>query len=97
MARTRDREERTMSYEFQGISYSTVEDALAAVATAWIYGGRERPYPETLDEAPEDLAANCIEEWHLGELLAEWCECAAALADAMEIVIEAARAETGAP
>lgn len=86
-----------MSYEFQGTSYSTVEDALAAVATAWIYGWRERPYPETLDETPEDLALECIEEWHLGELLAEWCECAAALADAMEIVIEAARAETAAP
>jgi hypothetical protein len=86
-----------MSYEFQGISYSTVEDALAAIATAWIHGGMARPYAEALDEAPEDLAAECIEGWGLGELLAKWGADAEALADAMEIVIEAARAETGAP
>jgi hypothetical protein len=86
-----------MGYTFQGISYSTGETALRAIASAWIHGGMARPYTEALDEAPEDLAADCIEEWHLGELLAEWGECAAAVADAMEIVIEAARAETGAP
>jgi hypothetical protein len=42
------------------------------------------------------LAAECIEEWNLGDLLAEWGADVEALADAMEIVIEATRAETGA-
>jgi hypothetical protein len=79
-------------YEFQGTSYSTVEDALVAVATAWIYGGMERPYPETLDEAPEHLAAECIEGWGLADLLAEWGAGQADLADAMASIIRIARA-----
>jgi hypothetical protein len=81
-----------MSYEFTGISYNAVEDALVAVAGAWI-----GDIQEALGKEPEDLAAECIEEWDLQDLLADWGADAAALADAMEIVIEAARAETGAP
>jgi hypothetical protein len=82
-----------MSYQFEGTSYSTVEGALVAVATAWIYGGRERPYPETLATAPAALVAECVESWGLADLLAEWGADAADLADAMASVLAAARAE----
>jgi hypothetical protein len=81
-----------MSYEFQGTSYATSETALRAVASAWIYGGMERPYPETLATAPAALAAESIEEWDLGDLLAEWGADAADLADAMADVLAAASA-----
>jgi hypothetical protein len=79
-----------MSYEFLAINYNSVEDALEAIASAWIG-------EEALDKDPDDLAAECIEEWDLGHLLAEWGADVEALADAREILIEAARAETGAP
>jgi hypothetical protein len=86
-----------MSYQFEGTSYATRNTALRAVASAWIYGGMERPYPETLATAPAALAAKCIEEWDLGDLLAEWGADADALADAMASVLAAARAEIDAP
>jgi hypothetical protein len=52
----------------------------------------DRPYPETLDEEPASLAAECIKSWELGELLAQWGADAEALADAMARVLESARA-----
>jgi hypothetical protein len=76
-----------MAYEFQGVSYTTSRDALKALATAWIYGGMARPYPETLATAPEDLAAECVAAWNLGEQIAEWGADADALADAMASVL----------
>jgi hypothetical protein len=72
-----------MTYEFQGISYSSSRDALKAIATAWVYGSAAEPYPETLATAPEDLAAECVAAWNLGEQIAEWGEDAQTLADAM--------------
>jgi hypothetical protein len=83
-------------YAFQDISYSTSETALRAVASAWIYGGMERPYPETLATAPAALAAECIDGWGLADLLAEWGADAAGLADAMASVLADARAEASA-
>jgi hypothetical protein len=80
-----------MAYEFQGISYSSSRDALKAIATAWVYGGMERPYPETLATPPAALAAECIEGWGLADLLAEWGEDAEALAGAMARVLANAR------
>jgi hypothetical protein len=85
------RGDRTMSYQFEGTSYATRDTALQAVADAWIYGGMARPYPETLATAPAALAAECIEEWDLADLLAEWGADAEALADAMASVLAAAR------
>jgi hypothetical protein len=80
-------------YEFQSGLYDTREAALRGIASAWIYAGMDRPYPETLDEEPASLAAECIEGWGLGELLAKWNADTAALADAMADVLAAARAE----
>jgi hypothetical protein len=82
-----------MSYKFQGTSYATKWGALRAVADAWIYAGMACPYPETLDEAPEHLAAECIEGWGLQDLLADWDADATALADAMASILRVARAE----
>jgi hypothetical protein len=82
-----------MSYKFQGASYATKWGALRAVADAWIYAGMDRPYPETLDEEPASLAAECIKGWGLGELLAKWGADAEALADAMARALESARAD----
>jgi hypothetical protein len=85
-----------MTYEFQGSSYTTRSAALEAVATAWIYGGMERPYPETLATPPAALAAECIAEWNLGEQIAEWGEdaqtLAVAMAEALADALAAARA-----
>jgi hypothetical protein len=79
-----------MGYTFQGISYSTGETALRAIASAWIYGGMRRPFPETLAEEPASLAAECIEGWGLADLLATWQADQADLADAMASVLRAA-------
>jgi hypothetical protein len=86
-----------MSYEFESISYPTRAAALEAVARAWIYGVSAAPYPETLEEAPAQLAAECVAEWDLRDLLAEWGADAPALAAAMASVLAAARAESGQP
>jgi hypothetical protein len=86
-----------MSYQFEGTSYATRNTALRAVASAWIYGGMERPYPETLATAPAALASECVKQWDLADLLAEWGADAEALADAMASVLAAARAEIDAP
>jgi hypothetical protein len=86
-----------MSYTFHLISYPTRAAALEAVAQAWIYGGMERPYPETLEEAPAQLAAECVAEWDLRDRLAEWGADEAALAAAMARVVAAASAESGQP
>jgi hypothetical protein len=92
MARPTDTEETTMSYEFQGIGYSTSETALRAVASAWIYGGMERAYPETLATDPAALVAECVESWGLADLLAKWGADQADLAEAMASIIRIARA-----
>jgi hypothetical protein len=91
-------------YEFQHGLYDTREAALRGIASAWIHFGLDnyeedvrRALIASIDQEPASLAAECIKGWGLGELLAKWDADAAALADAMEIVIEAARAETGAP
>jgi hypothetical protein len=85
-----------MSYEFQGTSYATSRDALKAIATAWVYGSAAEPYPETLAEAPEHLAAECVAAWNLGEQIAEWGEdaqtLAVAMAEALADALAAARA-----
>jgi hypothetical protein len=85
------RGDRTMSYQFEGTSYATRDTALRAVASAWIYGGMERPYPETLATAPAALASECVAGWGLADLLAEWGADADALADAMASIIRIAR------
>jgi hypothetical protein len=79
-----------MGYTFQGISYSTGETALRAIASAWIYGGMRRPFPETLAEEPASLAAECIEGWGLEELLAQWGETHETFTEAMAGVLRAA-------
>jgi hypothetical protein len=81
-----------MSYTFHIISHPTREAALESVARAWIYGVSAAPYPETLGVAAADLAAECIAEWDLGDLLAEWGADQAALAEAMARVVAAAKA-----
>jgi hypothetical protein len=80
-----------MSYQFEGTSYATRDTALRAVASAWIYAGMERPYPETLATAPAALAAECVAGWGLADLLAKWGADQADLADAMASVLAAAR------
>jgi hypothetical protein len=79
-----------MSYQFEGTSYATRNTALRAVASAWIYGGMERPYPETLATAPAALASECVAGWGLADLLAEWGADQADLAEAMADVLAAA-------
>jgi hypothetical protein len=81
-----------MSYEFHNILYRTAEAALKGVAAAWIYGSMDRPYDETLEDSPSELAAECIKFWDLGPLLAKWGMDAAALTAAMTNVLEDARA-----
>ena len=61
-----------MTYEFQGTSYHTTRNVLAAIADAWIWGGMNRPYPETLASNPRDLAADCVVGWEFGDTFAEW-------------------------
>lgn len=76
-----------MSYNFQGVLYNTSKDALEAIAVAWVYGGAERPYHDTLKEAPAKLAAECVQAWGLRALLAEMGENEAALAGAIEEIL----------
>jgi hypothetical protein len=89
-----------MSYEFQHGLYDTKEAALRGIASAWLYAGLDWYDKETqrdlinkIEDSPASLAAECIEGWGLGELLAKWNADAAELADAMARVLESARAE----
>ena len=82
-----------MSYEFRDSLYSTAEMALRAVAEAWLWAGMSRPYPETLERSPDDLARECIEAWGLDETLREWGCDHMDMVDAMQVALEAARSE----
>ena len=82
-----------MSYEFRDLLYPTAGVALRAVAGAWLWAGMSRPYPETLERSPDDLARECIEAWGLDETLREWGVDHDALVDAMRAALDAARSE----